>query len=157
MLMKLRRARKDEAPMLSMLAMESKAHWSYSQAQLAEWRESLRVSAEMIGSCPTYVAEMEQHVVGFFLLVPEAGQWQLEHFWVHPSRMGQGVGRFMLREAARVAAAAGANTLLIEADPNAEAFYLACGAVRIGQTPAPIEGMASRVLPLMALFRQEIT
>ena len=149
LLMKLRRAREDESPKLSALAIESKAYWPYSQTQIAAWRESLSISAEMIRSLPTYVAEAEQQVVGFFLLAPKAEQWQLEHFWVHPSRIGRGVGRFMLREAGHIAAEAGATSLLIEADPNAEPFYVACGASRVGQIPAPIEGAETRVLPLL--------
>ena len=153
--MKLRRAKESEASVLSALAMESKAHWPYTRSQLAAWRESLSISAPMIRSFPTYVAEADEDIVGFILLAPKAEQWQLEHFWVRPSRMGQGVGKLMLQEACRLAAEAGASSLLIESDPNAEPFYLACGANRVGQIPAPIEGAEARVLPLMVLATKQ--
>lgn len=149
--MKLRHAREDEASILSALAMESKAHWQYSQTQLTAWRENLSITAEMIRSFPTYVAEAKQEIPGFFLLAPKSGQWQLEHFWVHPSRMGRGVGKRMLQEACRIAEGGGASSLLIAADPNAEPFYVACGASRVGQIPAPIEGADARVLPVLVV------
>ena len=42
-------------------------------------------------------------------------------------------------------------TLHIDADPHAERFYLACGALRVGAVPAPLEGEPQRVRPQMAL------
>ena len=150
-----RRAREDEAEALSTLATASKAHWAYSQAQLAAWQDGLNISPEMVRAFPAYVAESNEHIVGCFLLVPEKEHWQLEHFWVHPSCMGKGVGRLMLSEATRIAAESGVSHLLIEADPNAEAFYIACGADRIGQIPAPIDGASQRVLPLLALATEQ--
>lgn len=149
--MKLRAAKEHEAPILSALAMESKAYWSYSEAQLASWQESLSISAEMIRASPVYVAEEEQKIVGFFLLIADAAQWRLEHLFVHPVHLGRGAGKLLLREACRIAAEGGASSLLIEADPNAEPFYASCGAIRVGQVPAPIEGAEARVLPLMVL------
>ncbi len=153
--MSVRRAREDEAQVLSALALASKSYWPYTKAQVKAWQENLTVSADMIRSFPTYVAEAEQLVVGFFLLAPEAQRWRLEHFWVYPSGIGRGVGKRMLRHALQFVAAAGADSLLIESDPYAEGFYLSCGAQRIGETPAPIEGEEARVLPLLVLSAQQ--
>jgi GNAT superfamily N-acetyltransferase len=52
---------------------------------------------------------------------------RLEHLWVLPDWMGQGIGRALFRHAAERAAARGALSLTIEADPNAEPFYLPHG------------------------------
>jgi len=38
----------------------------------------------------------------------------------------------------------------VDADPNAESFYLACGADRCGEVPAPIRGEPGRVRPQLA-------
>ncbi len=149
--MNFRPAHEYEASALSALAAASKAHWPYTSVQLAIWQDALTISPEMIRSFPTFVAELNQEVVGFFVLIPEATQWQLEHFWIHPLHMGRGHGKRMLAKAASVAAQGGAASLLIESDPNAEPFYLACGAKRIGELPAPIEGAAGRVLPVLQL------
>jgi hypothetical protein len=49
--------------------------------------------------------------------------------------------------------AGGASGLLIDADPNAELFYIACGATRFGEIPAPITGQPDRVRPQLELQR----
>jgi hypothetical protein len=41
--------------------------------------------------------------------------------------------------------------VFIDADPHAEAFYRACGALRIGGVAAPIDGQPQRVRPQLVL------
>jgi GNAT superfamily N-acetyltransferase len=151
--MHIRRAHESEAPLLSALAYESKAYWSYSVAQLEAWRGDLTVSPSTVSSLPAYVAEAESGIAGFFVLLPSSPHWKLEHFWVAPSSMGQGVGKALLSHAAALAAEGGATALAIDADPNAESFYLACGAKRVGSLAAPIEGSPDRERPQLLLFR----
>ena len=67
------------------------------------------------------------------------------------ARLRQGLGRRLLAHAARVARLAGAREIAIEADPQAEPFYLAQGAVRVGARAAPIPGEPGRALPLLHL------
>lgn len=149
--MYIRRADVSEASTLSALAMESKSYWPYSERQLEVWREDLAVSSKTISSFPTYVAEVEANIVAFYVLLPAPKRWTLEHFWVAPRCMGCGVGRALLSHAAGVAAAGGAGEIAIDADPNAESFYVACGADRVGSIAAPIEGSPRRERPQMLL------
>ena len=156
--MHIRRALENEAEVLSALAFKSKAHWPYSASQLDAWRDALAVSAAEISSRPTCVAEVEARPAGFFMLLPASSDcWQLEHFWVAPASMGRGVGRALLAHALGMAADAGAQTLAIDADPNAEPFYLACGALRVGTVAAPIEGAPSRKRPQLLLSIKQPT
>jgi len=149
--MHIRRAHESEATVLSAIARESKAYWPYSATQLAAWRDDLTVLPSTVSSLPTYVAEVEAKVAGFFVLVPSSLHWKLEHFWVSPSSMGHGVGRALLSHAAALAAEGGATALAIDADPNAERFYLACGAQRVSLLAAPIEGSPGRERPQLLL------
>jgi GNAT superfamily N-acetyltransferase len=149
--MKIRRALESEAPLLSALARESKAHWSYTAEQLAAWRDDLTVSPGTIASLPTYVAELDSGLGGFFVLQPGSPHWTLEHFWVSPSCMAQGVGRALLSRAVALATEGNATALAIDADPSAEQFYLACGARRVGSVAAPIEGSPDRYRPQLLL------
>ena len=137
--------------MLSSIAMEAKAYWSYSTPQLAAWKDGLTISAGTIASRPTYVAEIAAQIVGFFVLVPASDRWVLDHLWVHPGSMRKGVGRALLARARSVAAAGGAVDIAIDADPYATRFYLACGAVRAGTVAAPIDGAPERVRPQLLL------
>jgi len=149
--MQIRSAHEHEASILSLLAMESKAHWRYSAAQLARWREDLTVSRDTISSFPVHVAELEGRIAGFYVLDPTPSHWSLEHFWVSPASMHRGVGRTLLNHAAGLAADGGAAAIAIDADPNAEPFYRACGARRVGSIPAPIEGDPARRRPQLLL------
>ena len=58
--------------------------------------------------------------------------------------------RELFEHARAVAAEAGASALEIDADPNAEAFYLKMGAVRVGEVRSEIDGQP-RVRPLLHL------
>jgi GNAT superfamily N-acetyltransferase len=149
--MHMRRAHESEAPVLSAIAFESKAYWPYSGVQLVAWRDALTISPSTVSSFPTYVAEVEARVAGFFVLVPSSLHWKLEHFWVSPSSLGHGVGRALLSHASRLAAEGGATALTIDTNPNAERFYLACGAQRVGSLAAPIEGSPGRERPQLVL------
>lgn len=150
-LIQFRKAEASDAPALSELAFRSKAHWGYAPAQLEAWREDLTLSPSWVSLHPTYVAEIGDRIAGFFALFAEHGSWKLEHFWVAPEAMGQGVGRSLLTYAMAVAKEVGARELIIDSDPNAEGFYQACGAVRIGSLPAPIDGEPQRELPVLRL------
>jgi hypothetical protein len=66
--------------------------------------------------------------------------------------MGRGVGRALLERAAIEAALLDYRELKIDADPHAEAFYLACGAARTGTSvAAPISTDPGRRRPQLAL------
>jgi GNAT superfamily N-acetyltransferase len=145
-----RRANPGEHRLLSEIAYQSKAHWGYSSADLAAWHAELTVSRESIRVQPTFVAELDDEVVGFFQL-RVADRAQLEHFWVMPRSVRAGVGRAMLSRAVHEVGAAGHDTLRIDADPHAEAFYLACGARKVGERAAPIAAQPHRVRPQLEL------
>ncbi len=153
--MLIRRAVESESNTLSALARAAKAFWPYTAAQLAAWRDDLQISAALIASSPTYVAELEGEIGGFYSLIQESRTWNLEHLWVAPDRMRRGIGRALLAHAMEVAAQGGAASLAIDADPYAEPFYLACGARRVGAIPAPIEGQPGRERPQLLLATRE--
>ena len=67
-----------------------------------------------------------------------------------PQLMDRGIGRALVAHALETAARGGASAVIVDADPNAEGFYLACGGVRCGEVPAPIPGEPGRVRPQLA-------
>ena len=89
-------------------------------------------------------------VAGFYSLSPSGRSWQLDHLWVLPRFMRVGVGRALLSHALETAARGGAVEVTVDADPNAELFYLECGAVRRGAVPAPLPGQPGRARPQLA-------
>jgi GNAT superfamily N-acetyltransferase len=149
--MHIRRALESEALALSALAVDAKQYWPYSSRDIERWRPLLRVTAADIAANPTFVAEMEGAVVGFYLLIPDAKVWALEHLWVSPLFARRGIGRTLLAHAVDMAQRGGAASIVIDADPNAERFYVARGAVRDGAVAAPIESDPARIRPQLSL------
>jgi GNAT superfamily N-acetyltransferase len=107
----------------------------------------LEVSAESISARPTFVAELDGQAIGFYSLVPSPEVWELDNLWVLPQFMKQGFGRALLKHASQTAAEGGATSIVVDADPNSEPFYLRCGARRVGAVAAPIAGQPNRVRP----------
>jgi len=146
----IRRARVEEAALLTELAHAAKRHWGYPERWVAEWSEALTLRPAWIATHPVYVAVQDGEVVGFYALAPEGDTCRLEHLWVRPAWIGRGVGRLLFEHAVRTATAAAATQLVLDSDPHAEGFYRRMGATRVGVVPADVQGKA-RGLPRMRL------
>lgn len=149
--MQIRPALPHEAAVLTALARASKAYWGYDELQLDAWRADLAITPSLIEAAQVFVCESDGDINAFYALVREGDSWQLDHLWVLPAHMGRGIGRALLRHAALEAFEGGAREVLVDADPYAEAFYLACGAERAGEVAAPIAGLPGRRRPQLRL------
>jgi GNAT superfamily N-acetyltransferase len=143
----IRPAQPGEAGSLSALAMRSKAHWGYDQAFLEAVRPLLEFTEEdlALASPRTYALVSGGEIVGVYQLVGELPEGELDDFWLDPRLIGRGLGRRLFEHALLTARELGFESLLIESDPNAEGFYRAMGAVRVGEQRSP----SGRTLPLL--------
>ncbi len=146
----IRRARPDDAGALTSIAFAAKRHWGYPERWIEHWGESLTVIPRFVQDNEVYAAVSGGEPFAFYALTGTGGKLELEHLWVLPSWISSGCGRLLFEHAMRGAASAGASIVDIEADPNAEGFYLKMGAKRTGENVYEIEGQ-SRVLPLMTV------
>ena len=147
----IRPAKPDEAAMLSEIAMEAKRYWDYPPEVMDSWHSTLTLEAMHIDLSPPFVAEEDSQVVGFYQLIADGDSVELEHMWVKPEHMNKGIGKQLIAHAISSAKARGAKKMSIDADPNATAFYLSCGAYRVGEMHAPIPGNNSRVRQLLQI------
>ena len=144
---KIRDARPDEADALTALCMRSKAHWGYDADFMERCREGLRVGADAIRDGRVLVViDAQDRPLGVAQFDLQAETADLGLLFVDPPAIGWGVGRALLREALKRAAAAGAHRLTILADPNAAGFYEAMGARYLRE--APSDAIPGRSLPL---------
>ena len=141
----IRPARAGEAAALSQLAIRSKAHWGYDAAFLEVVRPMLTFSEEDLVASPVYVLDAGGTVVGMYRLTGAPPSGTLEDLWLDPSAIGHGRGRLLFEHALATASQLGFGELTIEADPNAEGFYAAMGATRVGERASP----SGRTLPLL--------
>lgn len=150
----IRAARPDEAAQISALAQRSKAHWGYDAAFLEASRAELTLSPAQILDRRTQVAvsrepDTEGRLLGFGTIEGEPPAGELGMLFVDPPAIGKGVGGALFSYLSALAVELGFHRLTIASDPNAEPFYLAKGAVRIGGVPSG--SVPGRVLPLLAV------
>ncbi|MFC7892233.1 GNAT family N-acetyltransferase [Streptomyces sp. NPDC057381] len=145
----IRPARASEAELLSELALRSKAHWGYDAGFLEACRQELTVRADEVAGRRALVADAGGRVLGFSTLEGEPPVGVLGMMFVEPRVIGRGVGRRLFAHTVAAGRDLGFARLTIDADPNAEPFYRAMGAVRVGQVSSG--SVAGRVLPRLAL------
>jgi GNAT superfamily N-acetyltransferase len=118
-----------------------RAHWGYDQAFLDACRSELTLTPQDVEAQRVTVAERDGRLVGFYALAGEPPEGTLEDLFVEPDHIGTGVGRILWEHAIDVARTLGFERITVEADPEAEPFYLA-GAVDVrplwGGRPEPL-------------------
>ena len=145
----LRPARPDEAQALTELCLRSKAVWGYDAAFMQACRTELAVTPAAITSSRVQVAEIDGRLAGVAEIKSEGQIAQLEKLFVEPAMLRSGTGRKLLDWAMATARAAGAMSLLIEADPDAAPFYRRMGAVDDGVVPSG--SIPGRLIPRLNL------
>lgn len=147
MSLNIRSAIESEASLLTELALRSKGHWGYDALFLEECRIDLTITPEYIASHPIFVVEENERVVGFYSLEKQAhGDVELMHLFVEPDAIGGGYGKRLWQHAVETARELGFQEMVIGSDPQAEAFYQAMGARRVGEVASIVRG---RMLPLL--------
>jgi len=135
---------------LTEIAHAAKRYWGYSENWIEHWKDDLTITPDFIANNEMYVAVAGEEIAGCCALVLSDTQAELEHMWIRPEHMGNGVGRALFQQIVKRAAQLGATGLELSSDPNAEGFYKRMGATRVGEVRAEIEGQP-RVLPRMSV------
>ena len=143
-------AQPQDAETLTRIALEAKKYWGYPENWMNHWKDLLTIQADYIQANATFKAIKNGQIIGFYILGKTPEQMELQHMWVHPDEIGHGVGRSLMEHAIRQAAQSDLEIMEIEADPNAEGFYLKMGARRVGARIYKLEGQ-QRTLPLLHL------
>jgi GNAT superfamily N-acetyltransferase len=147
MKIEIRRAVPTDSERATELARRAKAHWGYPEEWLAAWDADLKITEAAIERHATFVAALDDEVVGVCQLQESDQHAFLEHVWVDPVAHGRGVGRALVEHARSNAR----GVIAIVADPHAEGFYFRLGARRVGEVAAPMPGAPERKLPLLEL------
>jgi len=140
-------ARATDAEALTEIRVQSKGHWGYSAGTLEAWRPAMRMTPEYIRANRVRTIHADGALVGFHALKGGATP-ELDHLWLLPAVIGQGLGRVALADSLRCAAELGYAALRIISDVDAQGFYLHFGAVRVGEFFSPVQG---RMLPVLEL------
>ena len=140
----------DQAEALTQIAFAAKRHWGYPERWIQLWSPILIISPEFIETHDTYVAYVNARPVGFCAISHTDHVASLEHLWVLPKHIGQGIGAVLFCRAVECCKELGVHTLEIESDPNAQGFYERMGAKKIGEHIGEVEGQP-RILPVLEM------
>ncbi|MGB3780482.1 MAG: GNAT family N-acetyltransferase [Tunicatimonas sp.] len=133
--------------LLTQLTLDSKAHWKYGTAQIEAWRAELTITAEQIATGNVYCLQLDEHIAGYYSYRTLADKTvELSNLFVAPAHIGKGAGRTLLHDFLERATIEGFRRVTLNADPNAEGFYVRHGFAVVGQHPSSIPG---RFLPIM--------
>lgn len=149
----IRFAKPEEAQLLSKLALRSKGYWDYDLDFLANCKEELTYNERQLLSaeyCFKVLEKNHGNVIGFFALNFITDEYpELEALFVDPDYIGQGWGKYLLNAAKKVAKTQQHKTIKLQSDPFALDFYLANGAVKVGEIES--FSIPGRFLPLLEI------
>ncbi|MFK7885707.1 MAG: GNAT family N-acetyltransferase [Gammaproteobacteria bacterium] len=147
---RIRDAAVEEAPVLSDLALRSKALWPYSDDFIEACREELTYTPAQLEDAQMVFRVVERGgVIAAFLALDlrPSGDGEVLALFVDPDCVRQGLGDLLWREAVRIGRERSVPALRLASDPYAEPFYARMGAQKTGEIPS--HSIPGRVLPLM--------
>ncbi len=128
----IRPARTGEHVALTELAFRSsRVMWGYPDAFMAWEPEAIAVEPGYIANDIVSVLEIDGRPTGFSMLRGDPPEIELSRMMVEPDFAGRGLGRALWEHAVATARDRGASVITLDADPNAEPFYLRMGAITV--------------------------
>lgn len=129
----IRPARPDDHIALSEIALRSAQRvWNYPDDFMAWGPEEITVAPEDIADAIVRVLDEGGRPIGFSMLRGDPPEIELSRMFVEPDKIGAGAGRALWEDAVETARKLGVEVMTLDADPNAEPFYLRMGAVTVG-------------------------
>ena len=114
--MRIRKARTDEGPILSGIALRSKAYWGYDKNFIEVCREDLTISEQKIEKNHVYVLEDSSGIIGFYCLAAKGKTGSLDFLFIDPGFIGKGYGRLLWESIMQTAREIGLEEFSIDAD-----------------------------------------
>ena len=148
--LQIRRAKPEQAEVLTHIALAAKAYWGYPERCMEIWRPQLTFNSQYFVGNESWVANADDGPIGFYALQAKGENAWIENLWVLPEFIGKGVGKTLFLHAVELSRQRGYKTLQLEADPNAIGFYEKMGMQKIGERQFAVEGQP-RILPIMEM------
>lgn len=117
----------------------SKAYWGYDESFIDEFMDRFCVTEKCIREYNIYCVYIDAEMRAFYgFKKNDENQDELDLFFLEPVFIGKGVGRRLWQLCIATAKELKIQRFIIQADPNAEGFYLKMGCVNIGKKPSPM-------------------
>ena len=143
----IRPARPEDQPALLHIMWQTILDTESDRELLLAHPEVVQVPVEHLTPATACVAEVAGNAAGFAIVLPRpGGTAELDGLFVDPPLQRRGIGRALVTEVRRLAAAMGAADLEVVAAEDALAFYRSVGFVEIGMAQTQF-----RLVPRMRL------
>ena len=119
----------------------------YSTEQMDQWRDELTVTPDNITSGSVYKLIRNHRIMGYYAYRALAAEIvKLDSLFISPDHIGSGMGEKLANNFLIRAKGEGFNKVTLDADPNAEGFYVSVGFVTVGKKETSVPG---RYMPIM--------
>ncbi len=130
---RIRRAKSEEAAVLTDIAVRSEAYWGYEPEFMESFRRAYKLTESFINKNPVYVIEEQGRILGFYGIVPEKVVAELEYFYVGPECIGKGLGKLLWTHLVGYCKENGIAGISLVTSPQAVGFYTKLGAEQVGE------------------------
>ena len=145
--MKFRPAEIKDIEVLNQISLASKRYWNYPEEWIQRWKNDLSIKESDLIDLVILVVTINDELKGFCAIRDGDSYYEVEHLWLKPETIGKGLGKALLLTSLERVVSQNL-PILVEADPNAEAFYKKQGFVTYDKKESFPKG---RYLPLMKL------
>lgn len=129
----IRKAETIEAEILTGIAIRSEAYWGYDADFMETFKTQYSVTEKFIRENPTFVIEEDGDIIGFYSIMGEDKEVELEYLYVEPSYIGKGYGKLLWNHMVDTFKNQGINQIVLVTSPQAKDFYIKMGAVLTGE------------------------
>jgi GNAT superfamily N-acetyltransferase len=120
-----------DSEVLTALAVRSEGHWGFDATFLETFRQVYAITADFLAQHPTFVAESEGSVAGFYSLALKENHAFLEYLYVDPAHIGKGLGLFLWNHLAAYCQEHQLTEVQLICGPEPKPFYQKLGAVDV--------------------------
>lgn len=135
----IRRAKVGDANILTNIAINSEAYWGYDEDYMESFKDTYRVSENYISNYPTFLIEDDKEVVGFYGILMNEGETELEYFFIDPRYIRKGYGKLLWQHVIETARSLNIKAFEIITSPEAIGFYTKLGALKIGEVESLVK------------------
>ena len=142
----------EELDFVSDLAVRSKGHWGYSQDFLNACKEELSITPGEFDNSKFHfrVMEQENKIIGYYAVCHlDSNTYELDALFVEPTFIGKGIGKQLMDHAKALVKEIGGTKIILQAEPNAEPFYVKAGADIVGKKES--QSIRGRYLSLLEI------
>ena len=135
----IRRAKVGDAHILTNIPINSEAYWGYDEDYMESFKDTYRVSENYISNYPTFLMEDDKEVVGFYGILMNEGETELEYFFIDPRYIRKGYGKLLWQHVIETARSLNIKAFEIITSPEAIGFYTKLGALKIGEVESLVK------------------